>query len=159
MVKYIAALLLLVPAAAAWAGDPPDPVTVSVTVLRATVEDREEAHFAQGTEAVRNAVSHLQYDTYRLIRSSQTRAPFEEEARLPIDSEYTLYVTPISAEANGRIRIETRVEQLVEDSAGNRRRVNALKTTSAVVPGDRLCFGGFSLDTGDMVIVLSVERR
>ena len=149
------------PVAANNAQERPDPVTVGFTAIQATVENRNEKHFDSGLREIRNALDGLGYDTYRQIMRRQARAPFRQETKFTINEQYTLYVTPLTREPNGRVRIETRVEKRLDeyDEDGRRKTVNALKTTSTVTPGDDLCLGGFPLDEGDLIIVFSVNRR
>lgn len=146
-------------------------VSVEVVAVQATEEGRERPVFQQGLgEAIGSAVNHLPFDTYRRLRQTEVTAPFREETSVSITPEYTLHITPLSREDRGRIRMETRLEKELskeEDNARGghngettkKRTMNALKTTSIVVPGDKLCFGGFSLDQGELLLVLTVTDK
>ncbi len=134
---------------------------IGFTAIQATVEGRNETHYDAGLREIQNALDGLRYDTYRQMAKQQARAPFGQEIEFAIDERYTLYVTPLGRQRNGRVRVETRVEKRLDeyDEDGEQKTVNALKTTSSVTPGDNLCLGGFPLEEGDMIIVFTVEQR
>lgn len=153
-------VLALASVLAAWsaAAQQQEPATVAYTAVQAAHENRDEPHFDTALRDVRNAIDHLGYDTYRYLTSGSIRADYGQEAELELTGRYTLYVTPLSKERDGRIRAEIRItkERDERDEAGNPIEVNALRTTSRLVPGDELCLGAFDLEEGDLVIVLIV---
>ena len=133
-----------------------DRAQLAYTAIEASHENRERPHFDPELRDIRDAVSHLRYDTYRHLASGRTRTPYGEEAELELTERHTLHVTPVSKERDGRIRAEIRVTKKLDerDGDGNRRVVNALRTTTRMAPGDPLCLGGFHLERGDLVIIL-----
>lgn len=135
-----------------------DPARVVYTAVQAAQENRDEPYFDPALGDTRNALEHLGYDTYRYLTSGSIRADYGQEAELELSGRYTLHVTPLSRERDGRIRAEIRVTKELDerDEDGNPIRVNALRTTSRLVPGDELCLGAFDLDEGDLVIVLVI---
>lgn len=145
---------------AAWsaAAQQHEAARVAYTAVEASQENREEPYFDPALGDVRNAIDHLGYDTYRYITSGSIHADYGQEAELELTGRYTLYVTPLSKERDGRVRAEIRVtkERDERDEDGNPIEVNALRTTSRLMPGDELCLGAFDLDEGDLVIVLIV---
>ena len=133
----------------------PKPVTVSMVAVKAAQENRKETYFEPGLEGIRDAVSDLKYDTYRKVTSSRTTAPFGEEAKLPINATYTLYVTPVSKEPNGQIRLKTRIEIIPEDKT--KKPVNTHVATVLQKPGKKLVLGGgMKLDEGELVVIITV---
>lgn len=153
-------VLALASVLAAWsaAAQQQEPASVGYTAVQAARENREEPHFDAALRDVRNALDHLGYDTYRYLTSGSIRADYGQEAELELTDRYTLHVTPLSKERDGRVRAEIRVtkERDERDEDGNPIKVNALRTTSRLVPGDELLLGAFDLDQGDLVIVLAV---
>ncbi len=151
-------VLALASVLAAWsaAAQQHEPARVGYTAVQAARENRDEPYFDTALGDVRNALEHLGYDTYRYLTSGSIRADYGQEAELELTDRYTLHVTPLSKERDGRIRAEIRVTKQRDerDEDGNPIRVNALRTTSRLVPGDELCLGAFDLDQGDLVIVL-----
>ena len=153
-------VLALASVLAAWsaAAQEHEPARVAYTAVQAAQENRDEPYFDRALRDARDAIEHLGYDTYRYITSGSIHANYGQEAELELTDRYTLYVTPLSKERDGRIRAEIRVtkERDERDEDGNPIEVNALRTTSRLVPGDELCLGAFDLEEGDLVIVLVI---
>jgi len=134
----------------------PEAVTVSMVAVRATIEGREEKHFDAGLEAIRKAVADLPYDTYRKVKSSKTPAPFDQETKIGINKEYSLYVTPLAKKSDGRIRMKARIEMQPKDE--KKKAINTHVTTALLKPGKKLKFcGGMKADGGELVVIISIE--
>jgi hypothetical protein len=135
---------------------PPKPVVVAMVAMRATREGRADKYFDRGLESVREAVAELPYDTYRHVVSTQATVPYEREVPFSINSRHTLFITPLSRDSAGRIRLKTRVQRIPQPGEKTDP-LNALVATSMVVPGDRLklCL---PLEDAALVIVLSVNE-
>ena len=120
------------------AGDevPSAPLQVSVVAVQAKNEGRATKHFGPGLEQVRGAVSGLDYDSFYKVRSADVPAPYGEEARIYIDGQYTLYITPLSVTGDGRIRIKARITM-----KSKAKTVKALDTTLTMKPGSHLNLG------------------
>ena len=133
----------------------PKPVTVSMVAVKAAQEHRKEKYLEPGLEGIRDAVSDLKYDTYRKVASSKTTARFDEEVKVPINAAYALYVTPLSKESNGQIRLKTRIEMPPADKA--KKPVNTHVATVLQKPGKKLVLGGgMRLDEGELVVIITV---
>lgn len=131
---------------------PGTPLQVTVVAIQAKNEGRASKHFGPGLEQVRRAVSGLDYDSFYKIRSADVPVPYGEEAKIYIDGKYTLYVTPLSVMADGRIRIKARITMKSKEKT-----VRALDTTLTMMPGSHLNLGGLRLSSGALIVVISVS--
>lgn len=149
----VVGLTLLVASLAA-AGDeiPTSPVQVSVVAVQAKNEGRGSKYFGPGLQEVRTAISGLNYDSFYKVRSADVPAPYGEETKIFIDEQYTLYVTPVSVSADGRIRIRARITM-----KSDQKTIKALDTTLTMMPGSRLNLGGLRLKSGELIVVMSVS--
>ena len=136
------------------AGDevPSEPLQVSVVAVQAKNEGRSSKHFGPGLEQVRRAVSGLDYDSFYKVRSADVPVPYGEEAKIYIDAQYTLYVTPLSVTQDKRIRIKARITM-----KSKAKTVKALDTTLTMKPGSHLNLGGLRLSSGELIVVISVK--
>jgi hypothetical protein len=145
--------LVLASAAFAAGADATRPVDLSLWATQATQEQRPEKYFDAGLEPIRTAVNDLPFDTYKKVKVSRQAAPCGEESRLAIDERYTLFVKPVSREADGRIRLEIRIEMAPKEPGG--KPVKALDTRMMLAPGEKVKFGGLKLAQGELVVVVS----
>ena len=136
------------------AGDevPGTPLQVAVVAIQAKNEGRASKHFGPGLEQVRRAVSGLDYDSFYKLRSADLPVPYGEEAKIYIDGQYTLYVTPLSVMKDGRIRIRARITMKSKEKT-----IKALDTTLRMMPGSHLNLGGLRLSSGALIVVISVS--
>ena len=131
---------------------PDTPLQVSVVAVQAKNEGRTSKHFGPGLVRVRRAVSGLDYDSFYKVRSADIPVPYGEEAKIYIDGQYTLYVTPLSVVEDGRIRIKARITMKLKGKT-----VKALDTTLTMKPGSHLNLGGLRLSSGELIVVISVK--
>ena len=131
---------------------PSDPLQVSVVAVQAINEGRASKHFGPGLSQVRHAIAGLDYDSFYKVRSADLPVPYGEEAKIYIDDQYTLYITPLSVTEDGRIRIKARITMKSKGKT-----VKALDTTLTMTPGSRLNLGGLRLASGELVVVVSVS--
>ena len=131
------------------------PVELCVWAVEAQQEAGKARHFDAGLEAVRPALEKLPYTTFRKVYTTRTKAPFEQETRCKITSKYTLILTPLSREKDGRIRADLRVEMLPAKRGGAP--VKALATRLALQPGQKIKLQGLKLDKGELIILLSAK--
>lgn len=149
----VVSLTLLTLSLVAADGDvPSEPLQVSVVAVQAKNEGRASKHFGPGLSKVRAAISGLDYDSFYKVRSADVPVPYGEEARIYIDDQYTLYITPLSVTEDGRIRIKARITMKSKGKT-----VKALDTTLTMTPGSRLNLGGLRLASGELVVVISVS--
>ena len=147
-------LILLAVASITAAGDVPStPVTVSMIALQAT--DETQPYFDPQLNTVRHALADVKRNTFRKIASRQMAAPYEKDTKLAINSRYTLYITPLSKEADGRVRARARITLAPRDGQG--KSINAVDTTLVIVPGDYVKIRGLKLDEGELVVLLTVS--
>lgn len=99
------------------------------------------------------AFSRLPYNSFTLLKSDKGSAEYGKEVRLAVDDTYTLCVTPVGKERNGSIRVEIRMEEKKGDAPPR----NAVKSTSIVVPGDKLLLRVPKAKEGELVIALCVK--
>lgn len=132
-------------------------VSVNMIAVKATKVGSAAKTYDAGLDEVRDTLADLEYDTFRKVKITKAQGPYNQEFELPVNDRYTLYVTPLSKEASGRIRVSTRIEDKKQETA-SKNPINALQATSSLVPGDKLCLGGPHLDDGKLVIVLTVAE-
>ena len=140
-------------------------VTVSCMAVRATKEGREERFVDRAVLEIQDVVvdkDTRRYDTYRFLWRGNATIAYEEEASLRINERYTIFVTPLSEDRQGRIRVEVRVEEQPEprsrrDGEARPEPVIAVRATSMLVPGNHLKLDGLNLDEGKMIIALTVR--
>lgn len=133
---------------------PEDAIVLSVWAAQATTEGRETKHFDPELEPIRNDVNDLRFDTYHQVRVDRREAPYGAETRFPLDARYTLCVTPVSKEQDGRIRLDVRVE-MASRKEGDKP-INALSTRIMAAPDKKTRFIGFKLEQGELVFLLAV---
>jgi len=102
--------LVLATAMLALAGTAKQTVVLQCWVVEASYEEREAPHFDPGLEPIKQAVSDLTFNTYRKLKAQRAAMAVDETARLPINGRYTLFLTPVSREEDGRVRVDIRVE-------------------------------------------------
>ncbi len=130
-----------------------EPVSMSVWAVQATQEGHSPKQFEAGLESIRGAVADLPFDTYRKVQALTQTLPAGQETRVAIDARYTLFLKPLDTDPEGRIRLEVRVE--LAPKAPQDKPVTALSTRLALAPGKQAKVGGFKLEQGELVIVLS----
>lgn len=141
-----------------------DRVTVSCVAVKATHEGREERFVDRTIQNIEDVVADKdtrRYDTYRFLWRGNATVAYEEEASLRISERYTLFVTALERDRQGRIRLAVRVEEQPERRRGRNDEppepVVALRATSMLVPGNHLKLDGLNLDDGKMIIVVEVR--
>lgn len=142
-------------------------VTVSCVAVQATREGREERFVDRAIRDLEKVVADKdtrRYDTYRFLWRGNATIAYEEEAVLRISERYTLFITPLSRDRQGRIRVAVKVEEQPErkergeDEDGEKPEpVVAVRATSMLVPGNHLKLDGLNLDEGKMIIVVEVR--
>ncbi|HOE66842.1 MAG TPA: hypothetical protein PLO62_09985 [Candidatus Hydrogenedentes bacterium] len=157
----IAAALLGLPAGLAAQSDAraaPEKITVSVTALRATQENRSEVQLDADLEPLRKALGSVKNcDTFRKITEARIDVPFGAEKGVDLTAHYALYVTAVSKENDGRVRIKARIEECAVSDSEKRTRT-AVSAVSSMAPGGHLVLAGLKLDdAAQFVAVLSVE--
>lgn len=151
-----AALIVLFAAQTAYAQDKPKPngVTISVVAVQATKENNRPKHFDREILPFRKSLAKLSYDTFRKLKIVGKSAPFGKTVKIPINEQYTLYLTPIERQKDGRVRVKARITMKRKP---NGKTLDALKTTLSLPQGKPLNLGGMKLEKGHLIIVLSVK--
>ena len=133
---------------------PAQPVSVTMVAVQATREGRPQKSFGPGLEAVQRALGGLDFDTFVRVQSAEIPSPFGEEQTIRINAKYTLHITPVSQQEDGRVRLRARITAVSKDGSQT---VNALDTTLQIKPGMQLNLGGLHLDVGELILVISVR--
>lgn len=133
----------------------PDPVRVDVVAVHAFSENRGARVFDKDLQDLKDALSDLDYDTFRRLSTTTLRAGLNEEAAYEINSRYKLCVKPLSREASGQVRLNVRVE--MKTNAPGAKPVNAVATTLLISPEKKLKVRGLKLDNGELVVVLMLR--
>ena len=157
----VAGLAIFLAALAGGADQPLEhPVTISMVAVQATKEGRPagEKSFGPGLENFRSSLKDLPFDTFKKVKSDKTSATANKEARFTITDRYTLSVTPLAGDSEGRVRVKVWVEEKVERE-GKKITRKAVDTTAALVPGEHLLLGGPSMDEGRLVIFIAVNPK
>ena len=131
-------------------------VSLSIWAAQATTEHRAEKHFDPGLEPIKKAVEDLAFDTYRKVKTAKQAAPLGKQSRTPLDGKYTLCVTPVSKEPDGRGRLELRIE--IAPKEKDDKPVNALTTRVLMKPGEMMKLRGLKMDPGEMIIVIQYQK-
>lgn len=147
------ALILLAGLIFAGGNEQGQPIKISVWAAQASQENRPEKFFDAGLEAIRPAVSDLPFDTFKKVMVSNASAVFAQEARFTLDDKYTLYVTPLSRETDGRIRLDIRVEMQPKEPGG--KPIKALATRMIIAEKEKVKFRGLKRDAGELIVVLA----
>ena len=152
-----AALIVLYAAQTAFAQEKPKPpgVTVSVVSVQATKEGNRPKHFDRELTPYKKSLVKLSYDTFRKLNIDSKSAPFGKVAKIPINDQYTLHLTPVERQKDGRVRVKARITMKKKP---NGKTVDALKTTLSLPQGKPLNIGGMKLEKGNLIIVLSVKN-
>ncbi|PCJ65105.1 MAG: hypothetical protein COA73_03015 [Candidatus Hydrogenedentota bacterium] len=133
-----------------------EPISVSMVAVQASNEGRSVKYFGEGLQKVRSAIGGLDYDTFSKLTSIDTTIPLNEETKFRINEHYSLYLTPMSIDGQGRIRMRAR---LTITSRDKDKTVNALDTVLTMAPGKHLNLGGLRLDNGELVVVLTAREN
>ena len=149
-------MLLLVAPCALAQDSPPESVTISVVAVQATTEGNRPKHFDRSIAHCKKSLVKLSYDTFRELKIVSRAIPFVKKTRIPINDQYTLYLTPIQRQPDGRVRVKATITMKKKPDG---KTVNALETTLSLPPGNPLNLGGMKLEKGDLVIVLSVGTK
>ncbi len=150
-----AGLLLLAGALTASAQEvPSSPANVSMVAVQAVNDGKN--HFDPTLNSVKRALSDLNFDSFRRIRSTNTRAAYGAETRFTINDRYTLYMTPVSKGADGRVRAKARIT--LAPRSGGGKPINAVDSTVTIAPGTYVKIRGLRLDEGELVVLLTVSK-
>lgn len=152
----LAAFLTAAPASQA-AADPGPPVETMVVAVRAVETGTGEKHLDPRLEPLKTLLLRLPYDTFEQAASASRTVAFGQETAFPLTAEYTLLITPLERDEDGRVKLRARVQMTSRDP--NRPPVNAVNSVTKVVPGDRLQIRGLPLEKGELVLFLSVTPR
>ncbi len=128
-------------------------VTLSLWAAQATQEGKTPKEFDPGLEPISNAVADLAFDTYHKLLAEKRAIAYKKETPVPVESRYTLFVTPLSKESDGRLRMDIRVELAPKTAGGTP--VTVLSTRLMASPGKLVKLGGFALEKGELIIVFS----
>lgn len=147
---------MLLMAGLAAGDDAARPVDLSVWAAHATQENRTEKWVDADLEPIRAALNDLPFDTYKKIQVARQSIPCGQETRFVLDERYTLFVTPVSREKDGRIRLEIRVD--LAPKSPEAKPVKALATRIVVTPGEKVKFRGLKREQGELIVVLSAAQ-
>ncbi len=133
---------------------PAQPASVTMVAVQATREGRAQKSFGPGLESVQRALAGLDFDTFARVQSAEIPSPYGEEQTIHINAKYTLHITPVSQQDDGRVRLRARITAVSRDGSQT---VNALDTTLQIKPGMQLNLGGLRLESGELILVISVK--
>ncbi len=162
-------------------GDQPlaKPVTVEIVAVQASREapakppaaspakpqdpKKIKQKFDPGLERIRPIVADLPFDTFKKLKTAKISVKPNEEARFAITDRYTLLLTPLAKDKEGRIRVHIRVIEKIKkkvEGTDKKKEVERqlLSTKSAIAPKKPLRLGGMKLDKGELVVILFVNE-
>jgi len=163
-VKRLGAIALLIVwmVFGAWAGyaQVESRVDIAMVAVRASQEGRKEKAVERSLTRVRETLESIdEYDTFRMVRTSESDAAYQEECRLPINNRYTLLISPIGRDASGRIRLRARIEEQIRRDEKLVKRI-ALEATTSLAQGRPLKLCGLRLEEeGELVVIVTVRER
>jgi hypothetical protein len=152
----LVALLAVMPATEAVADQAP-PVEAMVVAVRAVETGRGEKYCDPRLEPMKSMLFQLPYDTFEQAAYASHTVAFGQEAGFPLTPEYTLLITPLEKDSDGRVKLRARVQMKGPDPG--RPPVNAINSVTNVVPGDRLQIRGLPLEHGELVLFLSIGTQ
>lgn len=142
----------------AWGAGPsppqPKPITVHMVAVQATNEGRPQKHYEAGLENIQKEVAELKCDTFKLVASETHSAPYKQETKLSITPKCSLYVTPLAKQADGRIKLDIRIEAFDEKSGKSK---NALRSTNVVVPGEKFKYR-MKMNQAELVVIVDIAE-
>lgn len=148
-------LLFAVSLTAAGEKVPAQPVSVTMVAVQATRENRPEPFFGPGLESVTRALAALRdFDTFNRVQSAEIPSPYGQEQTIVINQKYQLHITPVALLDDGRVRLRARISARSRDGTQT---VNALDTTLQIKPGMQMNLGGLRLESGELILVISVK--
>jgi len=130
-------------------------VKVDVVAVHAFSENRGARVFDKDLQDLKEALSDLEYDTFRRLSATTLRAALNQEATYEINSRYKICVKPLSREPSGQVRLNVRVE--MKTGAARAKPINAITTTLLIGPEKKLKLRGLKLDNGELVVVLMLR--
>lgn len=139
--------------AAVGVNEQPAPAGLSFWAVQAVSEQRTEKYFGAGLDEIRDEVSSLPFDSFYLITGVHQNIAFGQEARIPIDKRYTLFVAPVSRDAETRLTLSLRLE--LQPARPEEKPIIALSTKVTFTSGSKVKLGGFRLERGELVLVLA----
>ena len=83
----------------------------------------------------------VKYNTFKMVAAASHKCAAAQEAKLKVNDKYTLFVTPVSEDTEGRVRVAARIEEKKKDEDGKEVTVKALDTVSKVAPDKPLLLG------------------
>jgi len=116
----------------------------------------KKSHFDPGLDEIREAVASFPYDTYRKVSSETASIQRDKEKTFSVNETYTLRLTPLKEDEEGRLRIRVRIDEKTI-RGGKPVTINALDTTSAIAPGKHLMLGGLPLPEGKLIVFISLR--
>lgn len=141
---------------AQWAFADGEAIKVSVWAVKASGADSGEKKFGRGLEAVLPVLKRLSFDTFELVKSySGEDLGFGKDKVLQINGEYSLQITPLSREEDGRV--STKVSVRMRPTEKDKDPVEALSATVLVKPGDKIKLEGLHLDKGELIIIFQMQ--
>ncbi|GMW02311.1 MAG: hypothetical protein AMXMBFR84_34470 [Candidatus Hydrogenedentota bacterium] len=154
----LAAAMICVVALALGAEKPLDkPVTVHVHAIQATNEGRPkgEIHVDPKIASLKDAVSKVPCDTFKPILSEKVEAKPDTETSVKVNERYTIVLTPIAVDDDGRVRIRVRIDETVKKGEETVTR-KALESTNLIRDDKPLVLGGLHLDEGQLAVVVEL---
>lgn len=131
------------------------PVNLAVWSVQARLEGRDTPYYGPGLEPIQNELGGLHFNSFYLLASGRFPAPFGQETRISANPIYTLIVSPVSREEDGRVRLDIRIE--MTPKAPGEKPIAAVSTRVLLAPGSRVKLGGMRLDQGELVLVIQAN--
>ncbi len=140
----------------AYAQEQPKPVQISVVAVKAVRDGRKPVYMdAAIPKRCHGALKPLRYDAYFKLQTADMPLPFNREQEIYLTKKYSLNVTPIDHDAQGRVRLRARIMIKSEDPKTPPKK--ALDTTVAMVRGKPFNLGGLKVDNGVLIVVLTLK--
>lgn len=154
VVRRVALCALVCIAAVSAAAE--ESATLDVFAIRATTEGANPKSFDGKLADVKDSLASSPHDTFRTITTAQVTATFGQESKTKLNDRYTLFVTPESKDASGRVKMTVRIDEAPK-RAGGKPRV-ALKFDVNAPPGAKIVPNGLPLDDdGALIVVLRLK--
>ena len=137
-------------------GGQPPPVSISVVAVHATHENGAK-QFDPGLENIRRTLEDAGFDRYQKLRATTISAAFDHESSVDLSSGYALSITPLSRERNDHVRMHIRLRMEVKPQGGEA--ICAVDTTIVIAPGKQFVLRGLKMDKGELIVVMSLDKR
>ncbi len=132
---------------------PETPERIRVLAIHGSDEGRAVPDADPTLAPVQTLLDTLPYDTYREVAFEELTVNYGEDGAVKLNDIYTLHCSPLRLTEDAEIVLEAHVDM---EEAG--RVIEAVRVTGRAERGQGMVFRGFSMDTGELIVILSIAE-